>query len=373
MINYLIVKVTGHCNLRCNYCYYMKGLDKPYRIQMPVETVSQLLRNFSAYVRDRQIPSVRFAWHGGEPLLAGEDYFRRVFSEQVECFGSGVDILNMVQTNGTLISEQWAKLFMEYDASVGISIDGPTEAHDRRRKYPDKTGSYQDVVRGIEILQRFGVSFGAIVTLIDPTLNGRELFQHLHRLGIRKINFNIPVLAFDAFQDRYGSGGVEAFGDFMNDVFDAWLAEGDRSVEVESPITHIRLLGGFGPTCCHAANNCDRYVTIEPNGDVGTCENLRSIRRHDSNGRIHLVARNVKEHSFHEMEAAIQGHFEDCGFNELCDTCKSCSIRDYCNGGCPLHRYRVGSGFRNPSYFCEYYKVLIEHFAKRLVKELDVA
>jgi uncharacterized protein len=322
---------------------------------------------------------VSFCWHGGEPTLAGKEYFKTVLSEQSQYFGSCIKVKNLIQTNGTLIDEEWIELFKKYDLSVGVSIDGSPAAHNRERYYHNRRGSYEDVLQCIKNLIHHDVKFGTL-TVMDPSLNGRDVFEHHYQLGIRNMDFCLPVLSHRNFEQQFGASAVLEYSRFMCEVFDAWLDKNDPEVEIRSLENFIRLFIGGTPTACRFSNRCNHYITIEPNGDVAVCEALRVIESNSEGftpvnssthglSDIYYTQTNVKINSFFEIEEAVQKNFTKYKLNKKGDVCNQCSVKFMCNSGCLLHRYRIGTGFKNPSYFCDYYKTLIEHISHRLNKE----
>lgn len=411
MITYLIMKVIGKCNLGCDYCYYMNDLADPFRTRMPLETAVTVFEKLGAYARSQGLERVAFAWHGGEPTLVGKDYYRSLLAEQRRCFWPDVQVTNLMQTNGTLLDDEWAQLLRDHNFSVGVSIDGSPESHDRHRYYNRGAGSYDVVVRGIRCLVANQVRFGTI-TVIDPDLDGRGVFSHHYELGIRKMDFNLPITTEAEFERQFGASAVARFSRFMTDVFDAWVDSDDSAVDIRSLASLVLLLLGGGPTYCHSTNSCSRFITVEPNGDVGLCENLRVVVptvpktetrvivpllhkpvTPSSNGsvidvpdsrdelagmslnggmsEVYHLRRNVRSHDFFQVEEAVEGKFRRFEFNKRGEICNQCSVKGICNSGCPVHRYREdGTGFENPSFFCEYYKTLIRHISARVQKEV---
>lgn len=375
MINYLIMKIVGKCNLNCRYCYYMNNTVNLYNTNLSFDTIHRVYANLADYAQARHLDSISFCWHGGEPTLVDKGFFREVLADQPRYFGTDIKVKNHIQTNGTLLDDEWAELFKIYNLAVGVSIDGSPTSHDLYRYYYNRRGTYNDVVRSIKMLVHNDVRFGTM-TVIDPKLSGQDVFEHHYELGIRRMEFNLPVSSYQNFEQQYGSETMHEFARFMCEVFDAWLAKNDPDVKIQSLESFIHLLVGGKAMHCQSANRCHRYITIEPNGDVGVCENLRVIVQNPSMGGLrtsisekYLTGTNVNDHSMFEIEAAAQRKFDYFAYDKQNSECAQCSIKGICNFGCLLHRYRFDNDFLNPSFFCEYYKSLINYIAHRVSKE----
>lgn len=368
-IDYLILKVTGTCNLACRYCYYMNGLAEPFRSAMTLTTVGELFRKYLDYCVRHELGRVSFAWHGGEPLLAGKQFFRAVSQLQEDLFGDRLRYRNLIQTNATLIDDEWAELLKAARFHVGVSLDGSPHSHDRNRRDGAGRGSYARTCAGIATLQRHGVRFGTM-TVIDPALSGRQVFEHHYGLGLRKMEFNLPVESPASLRRL----PIEAYTRFVCEVFDAWIDKDDPSVAIGSLSSVIRLMAGGRATHCHSANNCSRFVTIEPNGDVGACENFRVLEKGAASSKSptrraaspYLVKRNILTSDFEEIDEALRSHFHEWRINVRPDECRCCPASRVCNAGCSAHRYQRGQGFNGATGFCEYYQRIIAHMAQRI-------
>jgi len=371
-IDYLIFKVAGKCNLACRYCYYMNGLSEPFRSAMTLTTVRDLFQKYLDYCLRRELTRVSFAWHGGEPLLAGKQFFRAVLQLQEDLFAHRLRCRNLIQTNATLMDDEWAELLKGAPFSVGVSLDGSPESHDRDRRDGAGRGSYARTCAGIATLQRHGVRFGTI-TVIDPRLSGRQVFEHHYGLGLRKMEFNLPVESPASLQRL----PIKAYARFVCQVFDAWIDKDDPSVEIGSLSSLIRLMVGGRATHCHSANNCSRYLTVEPNGDVGACENFRVLEKDAASSKSptrrlaspYLVMRNILTSDFEEVDEALRSHFRKWRINVRPDDCRCCPASRMCNAGCSAHRYQRGQGFNGATGFCEYYQRIIAHMAQRIQQE----
>lgn len=372
MIEELIIKLVGKCNLGCGYCYYMNDLAKPYQVSLKIELLESLFQKYAQYAVENNLSCVKLIWHGGEPTLAGKPFMTRALELQRVYFGPDVQVSNSIQTNGTLIDEEWAQIFRKHSVSVGISLDGSKESHDKARPYHSGKGSYSDTIRAIKILRENEIEVGTI-TVIDPTLNGSDVFNHHYSLGIKRMEFNLPDASHADKFKVWDEHTVDDFSRFMKQVYDEWMRIDDPSVEIPSLLSLTSLMLGFGHSHCHSANQCNSVITIEPNGSVGLCESFRNIKVGDSpsemepgrldveNEDLYATGTSILLNSFAEIESAVHSRFTKYTFNKRGEICNLCSVRDICNSGCAAHRYDDFNEFQNPSIYCEYYKDLIQH------------
>lgn len=365
MISQIIIKTTGKCNLNCHYCYYMNGLSKSFQVHLSLNSVRHLYSKFAVYMQERGVRRATFVWHGGEPTLLKKEVFASLIRVQDDYFSKETHIKNVIQTNATLIDDEWATIFKTYGIGVGTSIDGSPVSHNRNRVYHNSKGSYDDTIRGVKTLIRHGIKPG-VITVIDPNVTGKEVFCHHYDLGVRAMDFNLPIITYQNFA---GDAKISNYSDFMCGVFDAWLEKNDPTVKIRGLETIIKLIMGGTSTYCHTANDCSRFITMEPNGDIGVCENLRVISIHDSFD-AYLTGMNINQNNFFDIEEAVSEKFNSYAYNKNGEVCGCCPVKHICNSGCPVHRYRQNTNFSNPSLFCEYYKSLINHILSRLKLEV---
>ena len=359
----LVKPVSGACNLRCGYCYYAgkeRFLDVGTAV-MPLDVLEAFIRqNFAMHGRDAV---VEFAWHGGEPTLAGLSFFREAVRFQ-EKYGRGRRILNTLQTNGTLLDDEFCAFFQKNRFLIGVSVDGPPELHNAYRKDAGGGGSFDSTMRGVELLRRHGVPFNTLTAVHDVnSCRPVELYRFLRELtdyiqflpvverlpapyeeeegqpfatppGIRFAGTDNPIAAFSV---RPG-----AYGDFLCAVLDEWKKkdEGKKHVQlIDAALGNLR--GIPSPLCAHNPL-CGHSGCVEANGDVYACDRyafpsycLGNIMETDM--RI-LMERNR--------------HFGMHKAYGLPEECFDCPYIKMCFGGCPKDRLLNG---RN--YLCEAYRL----------------
>jgi len=343
--------VCGVCNLDCGYCYYTPKTELypgVKRFQMTPEALEEFLRQ---YLQARPREAV-ISWQGGEPLLAGLDFFRlaRDLVEKYRLPGQRVEW--SIQTNGTLLDEDWCSFFAENRYLVGISIDGPPEVHDHFRKDHAGNGSFEKAWRGLELLRKHGVDFNALVTLNSNNVKlGADLYRFFVEKGVEWIQF-IPILEKDESGRPlpFSCPPVE-FGKFLSEVFDTWVLNDVGRVSVRIFESIVSLLVQRVPTVCVYSRRCANAYVLEWNGDLYACDHFVVPEWRLGNVLETPLVELVTSQKVEEF-ARLK--------TELPEPCGECPYLPICNGGCPKHHLPGGEGGK-VNYFCEGYRLFFEH------------
>jgi len=329
----LIIKTTRKCNLRCSYCHDWRSRGSP----MPFEVLAHLT---AKALQSAEPKLVNFIWHGGEPLLLGQDFFRKALSLQEEFLRPRRYVLNSIQTNGTLIDEAWCEFLGRNKFTVGISVDGPEEIHNRNRNYSGGRGSFSDVLRAIDLMRKHDLSFGVLVVLNENTkrLRAAEIFDFvLNDLGVKNFAFlpavpdNVPGQATgERLAEDYFP--MDDYNEFMKQIFDHWLALDDTEVSVRELEGILRSVMGGNPQVCTLAGGCiGENYHIEANGDVYHCD------KYVGDPRYHVG--NIVRESFESIGQSPK-HLDlvadEKRKHELLSACPNYQV---CHGGCPHDRY----------------------------------
>ena len=334
----LIKPVCCDCNLRCAYCFYLEKNkmfgNGPHR--MSLATLEAMVKEFLASRQETHV----FCWQGGEPLLAGLDFFTQAVEFMKVYGGPGVNVGNVLQTNGTLLDDSWAVFLKEYNFLVGVSLDGPEWIHDKYRTNALGKGSYADVVRGIECLVRHGVPVNSLTVV--------NRFSAEHPLKIyRHLRDNVGMTHHQYIEETFGELAVtsEQWGRFLCAVFDEWVANDVGKVSVRLFDSIINRMRGGAPDCCSMMRECRSYLVIEHDGSVYPCD-------------FHVLPEwrlgHVGKTSFEAMMATPRAR----RFAKLKQTdkrCRGCQYAPYCAGDCPRNRRD------NFSILCEGYKLFLAH------------
>jgi uncharacterized protein len=351
--------VSEDCNLACNYCYYSNCGGKPgpriNRIDSAV--LEKFIREYMAMSQG----SASFAWQGGEPLLAGLDFFKEVVSLQAAYAPAHTAISNALQTNGTLITDEWAAFFRKYRFLVGVSIDGPLDIHDARRVDSRGQGSFDRVMRGVDYLRRHGVDFNILTVLHRGNITkAKELIDFYEQEGFGYVQF-IPCMDFRS--QEVGEPGTyeithEEYGQFLCEAFDYWYNDGTPRISIRFFDNMLSVYTGREAELYVHRSGCGNMLVLEQNGDAYPCD----FYIHDG-----WKLGNVAEHSLAELLAhPARKTFLDMK-PALPEVCRSCEYKRLCHGGCPRNRkWAADLSVSDPDFFCASYKRIYAHADKRM-------
>jgi uncharacterized protein len=367
----VIAKPAGpKCNLNCTYCYYKEKINlypETHRFRMSDRVLELFIRN---YIGSQDTPEIWFSWQGGEPLLLGLEFFRKVVALQRHYGPPGQRVCNALQTNGTLLNEEWAGFLREHDFLVGLSIDGPRRLHDSYRV--DKRGrpSFETVLGKLKLLQKSGVEYNTLTVVGRHNADfPKEVYRFLKEHGARFMQF-IPLV------ERIGDGTTlagppaldpestpapwsvprGAYGDFMCAIFDEWVRHDVGRVYVQLFDVQLGIWTGLPSGLCVFAETCGRGPAIEHNGDLYACDHYV----YPSYRLGNILDRPLQA----LVDSPRQQRFGRDKKNTLPRYCLECEFRFACNGGCPKHRFLLTSdGEPGLNYLCASYKRYFSHTA----------
>ena len=369
---YLLVKPAGsRCNLACKYCYYLEKA-KLY-VDSPQEVMSdELLEKFiHDYIAAQTMPQVLFTWHGGETLMRPLSFYKRVVELQKK-HANGHTIDNCIQTNGTLLTDEWCEFFRRENWLVGVSIDGPQEFHDEYRRNKGGRPSFQQVMRGIRLLNKHGVEWNALAVVNDFNADYPLDFYHFFKeIGCHYIQFTPIVERLQCHEDgrtlasvnEEGTGGMmefsvtpEQWGNFLCTIFDEWVHNdvGDYFIQIfDSTLANWM---GQQPGICTLAPTCGHAGVIEWNGDVFSCDHFVFPEYKLGNIRTSSL--------IDMMYSPRQKAFGQAKRKALPRQCRECNYLFACNGECPKNRFaHTAEGEPGLNYLCKGYHQFFEHVA----------
>jgi uncharacterized protein len=359
-----VLKVASRCNLNCSYCYvYNKG-DSTWKTRpafMPDEVLEAALERIRGWCRSNHQERVTILFHGGEPLLAGPRRFTG-WCDRIRAALAGTAIANfIIQTNAVLIDDDWIRIFRAYHISVGISIDGPRDIHDRFRVTHDGRGSYDDVLAGIERMRQANLPVD-ILCVVPFGTDGARVQRSFVEMGARRISYLLPDFTHDTISDVWAAHGPAPCADFLIPAFDDWWSQDTLDVLVEPFLNVTRLIMGGTSILDSLGNQPFGFVFIEADGSIEGLDILRVCGEGTCGTGL-----NVLRDDFQKMAALEQPHFRAIFSSPaLPDDCQACPERDTCSGGYLPHRWSKAAGFNNTSVWCRDLLLLFQHIRCRL-------
>ncbi|MFC2149244.1 anaerobic sulfatase maturase [Candidatus Auribacterota bacterium] len=379
---HIMAKPTGPvCNLNCDYCFYLekKALfpqDENYRMSDEVLTAY-----ITKYITSQPAPEVEFVWQGGEPTLLGLDFFKKVIKLQ-KPFIEHKKIKNTLQTNGTLLTDEWCKFLKNNNFLVGISLDGPKDIHDRYRRDRDGNPTFDNVMRGLRLLQKHGVQYNVMACVAKETAHHPlSVYNFFKNEGIEFIQF-FPIvervpderskacglhLGVPASPDKEEANtevtpwsvGSEEYGKFLIAVFDEWVRKDVSKVFVMNFEWALNAWMGNPSPVCIFSKQCGSSIVLEHNGDLYACDHC--VYPQYRLGNI------INDDPLGVIERSLASGFGTSKETALPRSCRKCDVLGACQGGCPKHRF--AKTFYNESgvnYLCQSYSDFFNYIKKYL-------
>ena len=345
------------CNLGCDYCYYLKNQNlypDENSFRMPEDILEEYILQHIEACPD---PVIRFSWHGGEPTLLGLDYFRNIVVLQRKHQPPDRRIINGIQTNGTLLDEEWCRFLTAEGFGVGISLDGPQEMHDRHRLTKGGKPTHSQALRGYELLRKHRIACDILCVVHGHNVHHpNEVYRFFKQIRATHIGF-LPLVEPRPDMDGTASSSTvpsEAFGAFLCTIFDEWMSRDIGQVFIQIFEEAAREALGQEQTLCIFKKTCGDVPVIEHNGDFFACDHFVDREHHLGN---------IRETRLVDLiESARQRAFGQLKQDTLPRYCLECGVRNLCNGGCPKDRIlRTPDGEDGLNYLCAGFKRYFSH------------
>ncbi len=371
-ISSYVLKIASRCNLNCKYCYVYNLTDKTYLNQPAVmsnEIVQATIEKARSHCLKHELTGVEFIFHGGEPLLAGQDFFRSFTEAANKILLPDIQPRFSVQTNATLLTREWLELLTELKVSFGVSLDGTPEVNDANRVDHQGRGSYHRVKAGLDLIKsedRFAENMNGILTVINVKSDPLEIYRHFRSLGVRSIDLRLPDATHDIPPPGVDPQGTNTpYADWLIPIFDEWFEDADTGFTVRLFQNIIGLIFGSQRTTVDIGARSSNFVVIETDGSIEPSGALKACYEGITKIGLNVLSNQIDE-IFDIPVVALFASAED----ELPDTCKKCPIVSVCGGGKPPHRYSSANGFNNPSVYCRDLMKLIAHVQEKVLGEL---
>ena len=369
---YVMLKPAGaHCNLACKYCYYLEKnnlYQNSHRHLMSDDMLEQFTRE---YIEAQTMPQVLFTWHGGEPLMRSIDFYKKALALQKK-YANGKQIDNVIQTNGTLLTDEWCEFFAKNHWLVGISIDGPQEYHDHYRVTPAGKPSWEKVMQGIQLLKKHRVEWNAMAVVNAYNAEHPLEFYHFFRdNGCQYLQFTPIVERLTEHEDGRTLASLaddreipladasvtpQQWGNFLCTIFDDWVRHDVGKTFVEIFDCTLANWMGVLPGICAYSKECGHAGVMEHNGDVYSCDHFVFPE---------YKLGNIRDQSLIDMlYGEKQQAFSRLKHTSLPRQCKECDMEFACHGECPKNRFEKDKyGEPGLNYLCQGYYQYYTHVA----------
>lgn len=377
---HILAKPTGSiCNLDCKYCYFLSKemLYPGSEFRMADELLETYIRQT---IQAHQSPEIVIAWQGGEPTLMGLDFFRRSIAHEKKYLKPGTSIQNTLQTNGTLLDDEWCEFFRENGFLIGLSVDGPRAMHDLYRVDKGGQPTFDKVMRAVRLMQKHEVAFNVLTTvhagngdhplevyrflrdelgtrfiqLIPIVERATPEFLPLANLGWGDAHVARPLYTLEGNLVTQRSIRSEQWGEFLIRIFDEWVRRDVGTVFVNMFDAALASWVGEPPALCIFSETCGQAMALEHNGDLYCCDHFVEPK---------YLLGNIR----HESLAQLVGSKQQQKFgNDKLDTlpqyCRECEVRFACHGECPKNRFiETPDGEPGLNYLCSGYKAFFGH------------
>ena len=372
------VKIASRCNINCTYCYmYNKGdssfLGRPK--VMHENTVDNLMKRVKSHCSLHEIEEFTFVLHGGEPLLAGKEFFKSFVNKAKKALEPETKVLFSTQTNAILLDDEWCDLLAELDISIGISIDGTKEANDQYRIDHKGKGTYEKVVKGLKItqnstsLRKKGIEAG-LLSVMNIETDPMEVYEHFKNLQVKSVDFGLPDNTYDDLppgktQQHRMHDQSTPYADWLIPIFDRWFYEKEHFLRIRFFEDIISLVLGKKISYDQVGQENLEILVIETDGSIEALDVLRICGDGFTQAGTNVDSNDIDEAL--QTELAKLYHTSK---QKLTKQCTVCPVKEICGGGYIPHRYSKENGFNNPSLYCSDLLKMITHIQNRVLSEL---
>lgn len=368
-IQTFFLRVSARCNLACDYCYVFKHNDMSWRDLPKIisyKTVALFAERLREYAEQTKIKRALVVMHGGEPLLAGPDVLIQHIDTIRNALRATTQVDFSIQTNGTLITDSFAKACHKRDVQISVSIDGPKNVHDRRRHLPDGTGSFEKVMSGIRSLQDYPGLLCGVIGVIDPRVRADDVLRFYSDAELNVIDILLPDATHDT-PPPYRTEYPDIYEKWLIEAFDTWF-DHYQHLSFRTLETILRSHLGIKPSSDTFGLGKLTYLTIESDGSYHTSDILKVAYEGASKMGISLETSTIADAANHYCMAEYNRLLEIANLNDVCRCCEFCYM---CGGGSLPHRYSRVNGFNNPTVYCREMKALFGHARRRMSCEMQ--
>ncbi len=361
----LIKPASGNCNMKCDYCFYCDEQNKrsiPSFGIMSDHTLKNVMRK--TILHSEGFCSIAF--QGGEPTLAGIDFFRKVIEYGKHYNRKHIRVEYALQTNGLNINEEWCRFFKENHFLIGLSVDGTQDIHDKYRHTKSGNTTYEQIIKAAGLLNKYGVDYN-VLTVVHREVAGRidEIYDFYKNNGW---DYQQYIACLDPLYEKPGKYEYSLlpieYGKFLTDLFNRWFhdLEMDKQPFIRQFENYIGILLGRGAEACDQRGTCGIQYVVEADGSVYPCDFYMLDEYKLGNMNDTTIA--VMDEKRKELRF-IEESFK------LTQECKQCEYYGICRGGCQRSRFKTGNELYK-NYLCEGYKEFFKACLPRMMQIADM-
>lgn len=364
-VDKIVVKIASRCNINCSYCYMYNLGDSSYKMQpkfLGIDTTEKFVEKLLKHLEKNKTKGVFIIIHGGEPLLMPKKEFEAFINAFNTIKDKNIKVYFSLQTNGILVSEEWVEIFKKYKINIGISLDGPKEVNDKFRIDKKGNGTYDDVIKGLNVLRKNGFNSG-VLSVMNLESDPIEFYNHFKELNVPSIDVLLLDATYDSKKEIFNKKLNPS--DWYIQIFNKWFNDGDQKFRIRIFDILIKAILGQDIQIDILGVHENNVMVLETNGDIEAVDVLKACGESFTKNGI-----NVKTH---DIDDVAESDLIDVYYNSgkyLPVKCLACPIQELCGGGYLPHRYSSINGFNNPTIYCNDLLKLITHIQNTIIDSM---
>lgn len=357
----LVLKVSSCCNLNCDYCYVFNQGDDSYKHEPNLlhnRYIDSIVTRIIEHCVTHNLSRFLVIFHGGEPLMQNKIFYRN-FVSSVKRYHISTKIEYGIQTNATLLTQEWIDLCIELDIHIGISIDGPRDASSHRKFRSNGKCAYDAIMQGIDLLKINNLPV-CTLSVINTEYSPHLIYSHLKDIGVSVADFLYPDITYDDVVD-------DKLTQWFIELFDCWYDDSEKHPTIRHFEIILKLLLGDTLGYEMLGQRCNKTICIKTNGNIDIVDSMKVCGINFTHTGLNVRKNSLDDTFGHPiLRKYYYAHYDE----NLCAQCSSCILKTICGGGKMTHRYSKENGFDNPSVYCDSIKHLIAHIQDRLFKDI---
>jgi uncharacterized protein len=366
-IDKFVVKVASRCNINCSYCYMYNLGDLSYKNQpkfISEATIKNFVAKLRVHIEENNLKLVHVVIHGGEPLLWSQLAFENFILAFNEITKDNIEVFFSMQTNAILLNDEWCHLFKKHKINIGVSLDGSKINNDKHRVDKKGNGTYDDVIKGLNVLKKNGMEAG-ILSVMNLESDPIEYYNHFNSLNLRSID----ILLLDSNYDSKltNSNDSKKVYEWYLEIFEKWYNEKGQKSEIRFFEMIIKEVLGEEQDIDSLGGHENNLIVLETNGTLEAVDALKSCGDSFTKTEINIHT--------HEIDEINKSKLMEVYYNSgkyLPKKCLACPVQDICGGGYLPHRYSSKNGFNNPSVYCDDLLRIITHIQNTVIEDLPI-